>query len=141
MNRRKGVVLDANILLRPVFGTRVRHLLESYEDSIAFYRPDVCFLDAQEYIPRISARKSLDASAALTVLAQIGRIVQFVDVSLYEDFERVSRERVGLRDPEDWPVVAVSLLLQVPVWTEDQDFFGSGVAVWTTDRVEQYLKS
>ena len=33
MNPRKGLVLDANILLRAVFGTRVRQLLETYEDA------------------------------------------------------------------------------------------------------------
>jgi hypothetical protein len=25
------------------------------------------------------------------------------------------------------------------VWTEDSDFFGAGVATWTSDRVELYL--
>jgi hypothetical protein len=25
------------------------------------------------------------------------------------------------------------------VWTEDADFFGTGIATWTTDRVELYL--
>jgi hypothetical protein len=27
----------------------------------------------------------------------------------------------------------------LPIWTEDTDFFGCGVATWTTDRVELYL--
>jgi PIN domain len=31
-------------------------------------------------------------------------------------------------------------MLQIPVWTEDQDFFGTGLATWTTDRVELYLR-
>jgi hypothetical protein len=26
------------------------------------------------------------------------------------------------------------------VWTEDTDFFGIGVAVWTTNRIEIFLK-
>jgi PIN domain len=26
----------------------------------------------------------------------------------------------------------VALLLDFPIWTEDQDFLGSGVATWTT---------
>ena len=38
------------------------------------------------------------------------------------------------------PVVAVALLLDFPIWTEDQDFFGSSVATGTTDRVELYLR-
>ncbi len=29
--------------------------------------------------------------------------------------------------------------LQCPIWTEDADFFGTGVATWTTDRVELLL--
>jgi len=32
MNPRKGLVLDANILIRAVLGRRVRELLETYED-------------------------------------------------------------------------------------------------------------
>jgi predicted nucleic acid-binding protein len=43
-------------------------------------------------------------------------------------------------DPDDWPIVAAALLLDLPIWTEDQDFFGSGIAIWTTDRVEIYLQ-
>ncbi|MEP7369704.1 MAG: PIN domain-containing protein [Dermatophilaceae bacterium] len=27
-----------------------------------------------------------------------------------------------------------------PIWTEDQDFFGTGFPTWTTDRVELYLR-
>jgi hypothetical protein len=51
MNVRKGLVLDANILLRAVFGTHVRSILESFEDTASFFSPDVCFEDALEYIP------------------------------------------------------------------------------------------
>ena len=47
MNARKGLVLDANILIRAVFGQRVRQILEAYEDVAGFYSPDVCFQDAR----------------------------------------------------------------------------------------------
>jgi predicted nucleic acid-binding protein len=67
-------------------------------------------------------------------------IAECVDHSLYEEYETITRERVTPRDPDDWPVVVVALLLDFPIWTEDQDFFGSGVATWTTDRVELYLR-
>ena len=67
-------------------------------------------------------------------------MVEPVDRSLYEDYEKLARERVLTREADDWPIVAVALLLDFPIWTEDQDFFGSGVATWTTDRVELYLR-
>ena len=70
-------------------------------------------------------------------MEEVSNIVESVDQSLYET---IARERVTPRDPHDWPVVAVALLLDFPIWTEDQDFFGSGVATWTTDRVELYLR-
>ena len=55
------------------------------------------------------------------------------------DFEILGRRRVSSRDPDDWQVAAAALALQCPIWTEDKDFFGSGIATWTTDRVELFL--
>jgi len=141
MTRRKGLVLDANILLRAVFGVRVRTLLETYEEEVSFYSPDVCFDDARKYIPEIAKRRRIDPVLGLSVLDQVSDIVQSVDRSLYEEHEKVARERVLPRDPDDWPIVSVALLLDFPIWTEDQDFFGSGVSTWTTDRVELYLRA
>ena len=140
MNPRKGLVLDANILLRADIGIRVRQILEAYEDVAAFYSPDVSFAEAEKYIPDLAKRRGLDSKLALSVLEQVSRIVEQVDRSLYEGHEKLARERIERRDARDWPVVAVALLLSIPVWTEDQDFFGSGVPTWTTDRVEVYLR-
>jgi predicted nucleic acid-binding protein len=74
------------------------------------------------------------------MLDQIARIVQSVDRSLYEEYEEPARARISSRDPDDWPVVAAALMLKAPIWTEDQDFFGAGVATWTSNRIEIYLQ-
>jgi predicted nucleic acid-binding protein len=136
----RRLVLDANILLRGVFGTRVRTLLETYEDNVDFYVPDVCFADAQKYITEIAQRRGVDPAACIPVLDGIARIVTIIDRSLYEEYETVARARIALRDEADWPVIAAALLLDAPVWTEDQDFFGSGTATWTTSNVDLYLR-
>ena len=47
---------------------------------------------------------------------------------------------MAARDMDDWPIAAVAMTLDLPIWTEDKDFFGSGIATWTTDRVELYLQ-
>lgn len=141
MSQHKRLVLDANILLlRAVFGRRVRELLEKYEDEARFYTPDVCFEDAKRYIPVISKDRGFDVELGLSVLDQIGRNVEQVDRSLYEEYQQTARGRIALRDPDDWPIVATALLLDLPIWTEDQDFFGSGIATWTSDRVDLYLQ-
>ncbi len=136
----RALVLDANILIRAALGRRVRSLLETYEDSVGFYTPDVCFEDAREYIPLVLTSRGCNPQAGLAVLQQIGLLVEAVDQALYQDFEQLARERMVARDIEDWPVAAVALMLKIPIWTEDRDFFGSGFPTWTTDRVELYLR-
>lgn len=140
MTSGRGIVLDANILIRAALGRRVRALLEAYEDSVAFYTPDVCFDDAREYIPQLFSHRGDNPEIGMAVLDQIGLLVQSVDEALYCDFGQLARERMVARDVEDWPIVALALMLKVPVWTEDRDFFGSGIATWTSDRVELYLQ-
>lgn len=140
MTDQKRLVLDANILLRAVFGVRVRSLLETYEDSASFYSPDVCFADARKYIPSISEKRRIDPGPGIQVLDHLSRLVEVVDKSLYEEYEISARERMISRDEEDWPIVATALLLRSPVWTEDRDFFGSGISTWTSETIELYLR-
>jgi predicted nucleic acid-binding protein len=75
------------------------------------------------------------------VLNHLSRLVEVVDNSLYEEYEASARERMISRDENDWPIVATALLLKSPVWTEDKDFFGSGVSTWTSETVELYLRN
>ena len=51
-----------------------------------------------------------------------------------------ARERLGDRDPDDWPILASALAIGCPIWTEDTDFFGCGVPTWTTSRVAVFLR-
>jgi len=66
-------------------------------------------------------------------------LVQPVGPETYTAFEAIARERIEKRDEDDWPILATAIALGCPIWTEDTDFFGCGVATWTTDRVELYL--
>jgi predicted nucleic acid-binding protein len=141
VSKPRGLILDANILLRAIFGTRVRCLLNTYEDSVAFYTPEVCVADAAKYIPSVAARRGTSPHLAAVALDHIVKaLIHVVDRSLYEEFEVHSRTRIASRDPNDWPVVATALLIDAPIWTEDKDFFGIGIATWTSDRIEVYLR-
>ena len=53
--------------------------------------------------------------------------------------EDEARER-SLRDPHDWPVVATALALIAAIWTNDNDFLGTGVATWTSDSLQRWLQ-
>lgn len=141
MNGVKGLVLDANILVRAVFGRGVLRILEKHEDRARFYAPDVNFNDAYRYVPMICKQRGLDEKSRIELLQQLTGIIEQVDHVHYGHLEHVARERIESTDPDDCPTVAVSLLLNLPVWSEDRDFFGTGIPVWTTNRVEIYLRA
>ena len=134
---RQALVLDANILIRAVLGRRALELISRYQDSTAFFAPDECFADAAKYLPPIFERRGLDWTVGAAVLGRLPALVQSVDGDVYSAFEAVARRRI--RDERDWPVLATALALDCPIWTEDADFFGSGVATWTSDTVPLYL--
>ena len=92
MNTRKGLVLDANILMRAALGRRVRELLEAYEDVATFYSPDVCFEDARHYVSQVLEKRGLNPESGLSVLAQLSELVETVDLSLYADYECLARK-------------------------------------------------
>jgi predicted nucleic acid-binding protein len=119
----------------------VRSLLETYEDSVWFYAPDICFADARRYIPSISAKRKIYPAPGILVLDHLSRLVEIVDRSLYQEYESSARERMISRDVDDWPIVATSLLLKCPLWTEDRDFFGSGISTSTTETIEIFLRN
>jgi predicted nucleic acid-binding protein len=75
----------------------------------------------------------------MLTLDLVAGLVQGVEVETYEPFEDLARQRIARRDEDDWPVLAAALALDCPIWTEDTDFFGCGVATWTSDRIELYL--
>ncbi len=133
------LVLDANILIRAVLGSRVLGLLRKYAGQVEFMAPDVAFQEAREHLPTVLAARKIPAGPAMATLDLVGHLVQTVEAETYSSYEVIARERTDRRDEDDWPVLAAALALGCPIWTEDTDFFGCGVATWTTDRVELYL--
>jgi predicted nucleic acid-binding protein len=136
---RKALVLDANILIRAVLGHKVRDLIMVYADQIDFFAPNDCFEDARKYLPELLLKRGIAVEPALEVLHIIERLVQPIESEWLDAFESQARLRLKQRDEQDWPILAAALALNCPIWTEDADFFGVGVATWTTSNVLHYL--
>lgn len=135
----KAVVLDANILIRAVLGKRVRELIVEHAATVKFFAPDVAYADARKYLPALLEKRGVDSAAAMTVLDTLEAFVQPIDFEFYVSLQQQALQRIAIRDADDWPVLACAMLIGCPVWTEDADFFGCGVATWTTDRIALYF--
>jgi predicted nucleic acid-binding protein len=135
----RAIVLDANILIRAVLGKRVRELIVDSADRVQFFSPDVAYADARKYLPALLEKRGIQSESAMAVLDALETIVLPLELGVYADFKVQALQRIAIRDADDWPVLACAMTIACPVWTEDADFFGTGVATWTTDRVELYL--
>jgi predicted nucleic acid-binding protein len=98
--------------------------------------------------------KALILDANIVIRAVLGRRVREVieryaeEVSFFvpepayteamKHLTAVVQKRGG--DPDDWPVLAAALAIGCPIWTEDADFFGCGVATWTSSRIRMFLR-
>ena len=137
----KSIVLDANILIRAVLGRRVRDLIVDNSLSVGFFAPDVAYADARKYLPPLLNKRGIPSFEPMRLLHDLETLVQVVDVDSYVGSKELALQRIAIRDADDWPVLACALVLDCPIWTEDADFFGAGVATWTSNRIALYLKS
>jgi predicted nucleic acid-binding protein len=135
------LVLDANILIRAVLGLRVFLLISRYAERVALVAPDTAFDEARAKLPAILQHRKVPVAEGLATLESLGASIQSLAPKIYLPFEAIARQRLVRRDEDDWPMLASALALDCPIWTEDTDFFGCGVATWTSDRIELYFLS
>ncbi len=81
-------------------------------------------------------RERLSQPAAGDLLAAAAGLVDaavvIVPELIYAPAEQGALARVP-RDPDDWPTVALAMVLDAGIWTIDADFLGCGLPTWTTD--------
>lgn len=118
----------------------MRQLIFHNAAAVKFFAPDVAYADARKYLPALLKKRGVDSNAAMLVLDLLEGIVQFIDAELYERVQQQALRRIAVRDADDWPVLACAMILGCPVWTEDADFFGTGVPTWTSDRIALYFE-
>lgn len=140
MSQKRRIILDANILIRAILGQKAYRLLEGYGQTCSFLTPELCALEAEKHLTSIVSKKGMDVQTALEALHALFNIVQILPPEVYETYKSAAMARISHRDSDDWPLVALSLVLDCPIWTEDGDFFGVGIATWQTRNVEIFLK-
>jgi predicted nucleic acid-binding protein len=136
----KALVLDANILIRAVLGTRVRRIVASYAQSTVLYIPETAYSEAEEHLAELVVKRGGDPGIALRSLRSMAALGTMVSLDVYMDYEAEARRRLASRDPDDWPILAAAMALRCPIWTEDTDFFGCGVATWTSASIDSFFE-
>ncbi|VXD10489.1 PIN domain-containing protein [Planktothrix paucivesiculata] len=132
------LVVDANILISELLRHRGKELIQN-PSIILYVTESVLSETSYELRKRINAiihRKSASEiiGQALLESAQnvINTKINIIEKSVYIHLETEARNRIP-RDPNDWSTVALALVMNVPIWTQDCDFLGCGCPTWTTE--------
>ena len=138
------LVVDAGTLVAEALRKRGRELLAhpeldlvvaeaAWSETAHELRRRVAQLVAHGHLEQATAMRLLDE-----VLAALPTLVTLVPAAVSDPFLEQAYRRMP-RDPNDAPTVALALALECGIWTADHDFFGCGVAVWTTETLRLHL--
>jgi predicted nucleic acid-binding protein len=139
----KIIVLDANILIRAILGIRTFSLIAEHRDKILFFTPQTCYGEVAFHIPKIAQKRHITPAQqqeALDTLNQLKQLVTEIGEDIYGSYKQEALNRIHDRDEKDWSIVALALAFGCPIWTEDRDFFGTGIATWRTKNIEIFFK-
>jgi predicted nucleic acid-binding protein len=82
------------------------------------------------HLSRLAAKRGLDEAQLLAALQVMP--IQWKPAADYEDQREEAEKRIAERDPDDWPTVALALMLDLPVWSQDKDLTVARLEVFTT---------
>jgi predicted nucleic acid-binding protein len=138
------LVVDTSVLVGELLRASGRDRLG--DDRLELFLPERMWDETKVEIPRrvgaFARRRALEATVADLLTARCFEAVEanvvVLEEAVYSAIEEEARAR-SLRDPDDWPVVATALALTAGIWTNDNDFLGTGVPTWTTETLPVWL--
>lgn len=138
------LVVDTSVLVGELLRAAGRERLG--DERLELFLPEQMWGETKVELPRriaaFTRRRGLDRSLGEALshacLDAIAANVVIVDAAVYGAVEDEARARTP-RDPADWAVVASAIVLSAGIWTNDNDFLGTGVATWTTETLISWL--
>jgi predicted nucleic acid-binding protein len=127
------LVIDANPIMSALLGGTAREVL--FSDKYVLYSPQHTLFEVAKYLPFLARRldvPELDLLREYQLLPIIACQPDQYDAQIPE-----ATRMIGARDPRDIAVLALTLSLGCPLWTEDRDF--DGLARITVQRTADLL--
>jgi predicted nucleic acid-binding protein len=112
-----------------VLGGRARLVLDHPEID-AVYTTEATFEEVREYAVALGRKKKIGPAAMMLTVAALP--VSIVASDDYNDAKSKARELIGRRDPDDVEILALALHLNIPLWSNDNDFEECGIEWYTT---------
>jgi predicted nucleic acid-binding protein len=90
-----------------------------------------------KYLPKFVNRSGLSEETLRHILAALP--IEIFAKSAYTTHIFEARSLLGERDPDDVPLAALALKLNIPVWSNDRDFDNFPTGVYSTAKLIKVL--
>jgi predicted nucleic acid-binding protein len=131
------LVVDGNVLLAAVLGGRTKTILQ-HPAMQALFTTEVTMAEVQEYAVVLAKSKRLSVDTLLLAVATLP--VTILGQTVYASAVPQARKLIASRDPDDVDVLALAIHLGLPVWSNDNDFEGTGIERYTTAELLRKLQ-
>lgn len=130
------LVADANVLLAAVLGGRARAILQ-HPRIDELLTAEATVAEVQEYAVILARKRHLSLDTLLLAIAALP--VTVVEQAIYSSALPQARKLIAKRDPDDVDVLALALHMNLPLWSNDNDFEETGIEWYTTAELLQKL--
>ena len=126
------LVIDANVAVSALAGRSMPLLAALNDCGFALVMPAHQAYETEAVLTR---KLELPPEFVAVALSNLWRVVHKADPAEYEAAEDGARERLASGGQPDWPVLALAIASDSAILSNDRDFFGTGVPVWSTTNV------
>jgi predicted nucleic acid-binding protein len=74
----------------------------AHVDRVAFLTPEACVTEVERHLPSPLKRRHMDKTLVESVWKLLLEHIQVVPSALYEEREAEAKQRISVRDPNDW---------------------------------------
>jgi predicted nucleic acid-binding protein len=112
-----------------VLGGRAKLVL-THPEVEQIFTAEAVLAEVQKYAGHLAAKKRISLDTLLLAMATLP--VTVVDRDVYAKSVPEAQRRIARRDPDDVEILALALHMDVPVWSNDNDFEDARVEWYTT---------
>jgi predicted nucleic acid-binding protein len=123
------LAVDTNPILSAIIGGKARAVF-LHADHITFYTTVFNFSEVERYIPILASKWRLHLSDLYLALSILPVLV--CGIEFYKHALKKAKSMIGERNTDDIHLLGLALKLSFPIWSNDKDFEGLGIQVYST---------
>lgn len=125
--------VDANILVRCVVGRAAFNADDLLAKGVVLATTDAQAREAERVLHHVFAVSEEDAARELR---EVISSMEVYELPTYRAHQGAAQTRIHYKNTKDWPILAAAIAENAAIWTDDRDFFGTGVPTWTTRNIK-----